>query len=124
MRTIHRLLGYRRRKEQRSPSVYHGRSTAHCIAAVILCIFFQDREFFQSRLAIGHSSIVRAWLDLATLSSVFLVPLAFSLCPDANGRIDLLAIGSYECFSTTSGELEVEWGIDRAPGDEGLLNSR
>ena len=37
--------------------------------------------------------------DLATPSSVLLVLLAFSPCPD-NGGIDLLVIGSSECLSS------------------------
>ena len=54
---------------------------------------------FSSGLAASHSHVISARPDLATLSSVVLVPLAFSLCFDANGRIGLLAIGSLECSS-------------------------
>ena len=85
-----RLLGYRRRQEQRAPSIYHGQSEQW---APSLC------DFFQSRLTTGRSRAVRARPNLATLSFVLLVPLAFSPCPDTNGRIGLLAIGSSECLS-------------------------
>ena len=37
--------------------------------------------------------------DFATPSSFLLVALAFSSCPDANGRIDLLATGSLGCMT-------------------------
>ena len=97
LRIVHRPLGYRRRQEQRAPSLYHRRSTAH--RDHYLVRFFQDRDFFQSGLATNHSRVVSARPDLATLSSVLLVPLVFSPCPDANGGIDLLAIGSSECSS-------------------------
>ena len=59
---------------------------------------FQNHDFFQSRPATGHSQVVNAQPDSATFSFVLLVPLAFSPCPDANGGIGLLAIGSSECL--------------------------
>ena len=70
-----------------------------CASRLLSSAFFQDHDFFQSGLAAGHSRVVSARLDLVTLSSVLLVPLAFSPCLDANGGIDLLAIGSSECSS-------------------------
>ena len=60
---------------------------------------FQDHDFFQYGHAVGHSRVINARLDLATLSSVFLVPLTFSPCPDANGGIGLLTIGSSGCLT-------------------------
>ena len=55
-----------------------------------LAHLFQDRNFFQSKLATSHSHTVSAQLNLATPSYVLLVPLTLSSCPDANGEIDLL----------------------------------
>ena len=49
-----------------------------------LARLFQDRYFFQSRPATGHSHAISAQLDLATPSYVLLVPIAFSPCLDAN----------------------------------------
>ena len=66
----------------------------NCASRSVLAIHFQDHNFFQSRLAAGHSRVVSARPGLATLSSVLLIPLSFSLCPDANGGISLLTIGS------------------------------
>ena len=43
-----------------------------------------------------HSRVISARLDLATLLSILLISLAFSPCPDANGGIGLLLIGSSE----------------------------
>ena len=60
---------------------------------------FQDHDFFRSGLVVGHSCVVSARLDLTTLSSVLLFPLAFSPCSDANRGISLLVIGSSECSS-------------------------
>ena len=60
---------------------------------------FQDHDFFQSRLTTGHSRVVSAQASLATLSFVLLVPLAFFPCPNANGRLGLLVIGSLKCSS-------------------------
>ena len=37
--------------------------------------------------------------DFATLSSLLLVLLALSPCPDANGRIDFLTTGSLGCLT-------------------------
>ena len=62
-----------------------------------LTCLFQDREFCQSKPTTGHSHVVSARHYLATPSSILLVPLAFFSCPDANGGIDLLVIGSLEC---------------------------
>ena len=45
----------------------------------------------------GHSYALSARLDVATPSSVLLVPLTFSPCLNANRGIDLLEIGSLEC---------------------------
>ena len=97
MRTVHCPLGYRLFQEQRAPSLHHGRSVAHRGRYLMRC--FQDRDFFQSRLVAGHSSVVNSRPNLATFSSVLFVSLAFSPCPDANGGIDLLVIGSSECSS-------------------------
>ena len=94
LRTAHRPLGYRGHQEQRAPSLYYKQSVTHRGRYLMsLC------DFFRSRLAAGHSQAVRARPDLATLSFSLLVPLAFSPCPDVNGGIGLLAIGSSECSS-------------------------
>ena len=55
---------------------------------------FQDRNFFLSRPTTGYSHAASVQHDLTTLSSVLLVPPVFSPSPNANGGIDLLAIGS------------------------------
>ena len=47
----------------------------------------------------GHSHAANDQHDLTTPSSVVLVPPAFSPCPDVNGGLDLLAIGSLECLT-------------------------
>ena len=95
---VHRPLGYQSHQEQRAHSLYHGQSTAH--RGRYLLRLFQDRNFCRFGPVTGHSRIVSAKPDLTTLSSVLLVPLAFSPCLDASGGIDLLAIGSSECSSS------------------------
>ena len=90
-------LGYRRPQKQWAPSLCHGRSAAH--RSRYLTHIFQDRDFFLSRPTTGHSRVISAQLDLATLSFVLFVPLTFSPCPDAHGGIDLLATGSSKCSS-------------------------
>ena len=97
LRTVHCLLGFRRRREEWAPSLYRGRSIVHH-RRYSACLF-QDRNFFQSRPAIDHSRVVSARPGLVTLLSVLLIPLAFSPCPDANGGIGLLVVGSPECSS-------------------------
>ena len=69
--------------------MHHGRYLAR---------LFQDHDFFQSGPTTGHSHSVSALPDLITPSSILLVPLAFSPCPDVNGGINLLTIGSSECL--------------------------
>ena len=96
--TTHRLLRYRCCHEQHAPSLYHKRSVVHHNS--YLTHLFQDRGFFQSGPRTGRSRVVSAQPDLATPSSVLLVPLAFSPCPNIEGGIDLLAIGSSECLSS------------------------
>ena len=59
-----------------------------------LARLFQDRRFFQSGSATGHSHTVSIRPDLVTPLSVFLIPPVSSPCLDANGGIDLLEIGS------------------------------
>ena len=94
LKTAHPPLGYQHRQEQQAPSLYYGRSVAHCGCYLVrLC------DFFRYRLATGHSRAVSAQLDLAALSFVLLVPLAFSPCRDANVGIGLLKIGLSECSS-------------------------
>ena len=56
-------------------------------------------DFFQLELAAGRTRAVSARLDLATLPSVLLIPLAFSPCFEANEGIGRLVIGSSECSS-------------------------
>ena len=97
LRTAHRPLGHRRCQEQQALSLYQRRSVAH--RGRYLTRLFQDRGFFQSGPATGHSRFVSAQPDLATPSSVLFVPLAFSPCPESNGGIDLLTIGRSECLS-------------------------
>ena len=72
------------------PAVHRRRYLTH---------LFQDHSFFQSTPVIGHSHAISTQPNLATPSSVLLVPLAFSPCPDINGEIDLLVIGSLKCSS-------------------------
>ena len=64
-----------------------------------LARLFQGRDFFQSGPVTGHSHAASVQLDLATLSSVLLVPSISPRCLDANGRIDLLAIGSLDLLT-------------------------
>ena len=64
-----------------------------------LARLFQEIDFFLSRPVTGHSHIISAQPNLVTFSSVLLVPLAFSPCPNANGGIDPLAICLLECSS-------------------------
>ena len=47
----------------------------------------------------GHYFAVSLQHDFATPSSFLLVLLAFSPCPDANGRIDFLMTGSLGCIT-------------------------
>ena len=94
LRTAHRPLGYRRCQEERAASLYHGRSVTHR-DHYLMCLC----EFFQSRLTASHPRAVNSCPSLETLLPVLLVPLAFSPCPDANGGIGLLAIGSSKCSS-------------------------
>ena len=61
--------------------------------------FFQDRYFFQSGPAAGHSHAANIQHDFATPLPVLLAPLAFSPCLDVNGGIDLLTISSSECLT-------------------------
>ena len=61
---------------------------------------FQDWDFFQFGHATGRSHAVSARPNPTTLSSILLIPLAFSPCPDANGGIDLLEIGSSKLSSS------------------------
>ena len=56
-------------------------------------------DLFRFGLAIDHSRVVSAKPNPATLSYVLLVPFAFSPCPEANGGIGFLEIGSPECSS-------------------------
>ena len=65
-----------------------------------LALLFQVRDFFQSRPATGHCHAISARPDLATPSSLLLIPLVFSSCPKANGGIDLLEIGLSKCSSS------------------------
>ena len=92
--------------------------------SLYLAHLYQDRDFFQSGPAAGHSHAVSARPNLATPSSILLVPLAFSPCPESNGGIDLLAdwfIGML-VIAIALGNLDVEWGIDKVPCGEGLLD--
>ena len=59
---------------------------------------FQDCDSFQSEPATGYSHATSVRPAPATLSSVLLIPLAFSPSPDINGGTDLLAIGSPDCL--------------------------
>ena len=74
-------------------------------------------DFFRSGLAAGHSRAITTRLDLATLSSVLLVPLTFSLYLSSDWFIRTLVI------ALASGEIDVEWGISRSSGDEWILDS-
>ena len=47
--------------------------------------------------------------DFATPSSFLLVPLAFSPCPDANGRIDFLTTGSLGCMTLRLPQTNQMW---------------
>ena len=55
---------------------------------------FQDRNFSLSRPVTGHSPAVSVRHSLAAPLFALLVPLISSPCPNANGGIDPLAIGS------------------------------
>ena len=55
---------------------------------------FQDREFSLSRLATDHSPTTSVWHGLAAPLSTLLAPPVSSSCPNANGGIGPLAIGS------------------------------
>ena len=55
---------------------------------------FQDRDFSLSGPATSDSPIASICHDPETLSSVLLASFVSSPCPDANGEIDPLVIGS------------------------------
>ena len=55
------------------------RSVAHCGRYLVL-----PCDCFRSRAVAGRSCAVSTWPNLGTLSSVLLIPLAFSPCPDTN----------------------------------------
>ena len=59
---------------------------------------FQDRGYFQSRPATGHSHAASVHPAHVTPSSVLLVPLTFSPSPKASGGTDLLVTGSSYCL--------------------------
>ena len=56
-------------------------------------------DFLRSESATGHYFAVSLQHVFATPSSFLLVPLAFSPCPDANGRIDFLTTRSSGCMT-------------------------
>ena len=60
---------------------------------------FQDSGFFLFEPLTGHSHAASVQHDLATPSFVFLVPPIFSPALEANGGINLLAIGSSDCLT-------------------------
>ena len=66
---------------------------------------FQDRGFSLSGPTTSHSRVASFRHGLAAPSSVFLAPPVSSSCPNANGGIDLLAIGSSECLKGESIEV-------------------
>ena len=68
--------------------------------------------FFQYGLVIGHSHTVSPQLDLATLSSVSLVPPSFFPCPDANGVTNLLVIGSSEFLPSRLPRTSQRWEVE------------
>ena len=90
LRTTHHLLGYLHHEEQWAPSLYCKRSNAQFNCYLVH--LFQDHGFFQSRPATGHSHATSVQHDLATPSSVLLVPPTLSSCLDANRGINLLVI--------------------------------
>ena len=57
----------------------------------------------------GHSHATNDQHDLATPSSVLLVPPAFSPYLDTNGGIDLLEIGSLECLTLQLPQTNQMW---------------
>ena len=92
LRTAHHLLGYRHRQEQRAPSLYCKRLEAQLNRYLIH--LFQDPDFSLSRPTTGHSPASSVRRGLAAPSSTLLAPPVSSLCPNANGGIGPLAIGS------------------------------
>ena len=60
---------------------------------------FQDHDFSPSMHATCHSSATIVQHELVTPSSGLLAPPVSSLCPDANGKIDLLEIGSSDSLT-------------------------
>ena len=97
LKTDPRPLGYCSRLEQRALFPYRWRSVVHC--GHHLMPPFRYHDFFQFEPATGHSHAISTRSDLETPSFFLLVLLAFSLCPDANGGINLLVIGLSECSS-------------------------
>ena len=71
--------------------------------------FSRFRCFLQSESATGHYFAVSLQHDFATLSSFLLVHLAFSPCPDANGRIDFLTTGSLGCMTLRLPQTNQMW---------------
>ena len=96
-RTTHHLLGYRHCQRQWASSFYCERLDAQFDRYLIN--LFQDHGFSLSRLATGHSPTTNVQRGLAAPSFVLLALPFSSPCPNVNGGIDLLTIGSLECLT-------------------------
>ena len=95
-------------------------------STAILYIFSKNSVFFLYGLATGHSHVASVQHDLTTPSSVLLIPPVFSPSLDGNGGIQSSGdwfIGLLD-IATSSDKSDVEGGIDRASGDERLLDNR
>ena len=99
-----------------------------CTARPLSHTSFQDCSFFLSGFVTGHSPTASIRHDPITPSSVLLAPPISSPCPDTNGGIDHLAIGSSDWLalwllnkSDVGGGGE---GIGRALSKGGLLYNR
>ena len=99
--------GCRRRQEQRAPSLYRGRSTAH--HGLYLARLLEYREFFQSGPATGCSHVVSVQPGPATPSSASFVPPVSSLCLDTKRGIDPMVIGSSGCLTLQLLQMNQTW---------------
>ena len=92
LRTVHHLLRYQHHQEQRAPYLYCRRLEVQLNRYLIH--FFQDHDFSLSGPATGHFPAASIRCGFATPSSTLLAPPVSSPCPNANGGIGPLAIGS------------------------------
>ena len=91
-KTTHHMLGYRHRQGQWTLSLYWERLDAQLNRYLVH--LFQDHGFFLSKSITGRFPTTIIQHELITPSSALLASPVSSPCSEANGGIDLLAIGS------------------------------